>query len=395
LRATPCIFLRMFVLFPFLALLFTADPALPRKPQKSFENIGTQADTARTSDHLDDAITLYSEGVRLRPSWSAGWWWLGSLLYEQDRFSESQAALQHFVAIARDPAPAYAFLGLCEYEMQDYDQAQHHFQLWARKGWPGTADLIDVAAFHWALLLTRKGRFLEALFLLATEAGKLHNSPALAEAMGLASLRMANLPEDYPPERREMVWLAGEAALNASLPSKEFDRADDYLRRLTLHYGQKPNVHYFRGTIFTFERKNEEAKAEFQAELQISPGNVPALLELARMDMDSNELSEAASLAKRATEIAPNDADAHHMMGRVLLATDQFQESARELEIAEQLAPDSATIRSHLALAYRRLGRTEEAKRETAAFLSLKEKEEVMAPPQEKTAVPKQAGPPK
>jgi anaphase-promoting complex subunit 3 len=119
------------------------------------------------------------------------------------------------------------------------------------------------------------------------------------------------------------------------------------------------------------------------------------MLELARMDMDSNELAEAASLAKRATEIAPNDADARHMMGRVLLATEQFQESARELEIAKQLAPDSATIRSHLALAYRRLGRTEEAKRETAAFLSLKEKEEVMAPPQEKTAVPKQAGPPK
>ena len=37
----------------------------------------------------------------------------------------------------------------------------------------------------------------------------------LIEAIGLASLRMAFLPENYPPERREAVWLAGTAAFTA------------------------------------------------------------------------------------------------------------------------------------------------------------------------------------
>ena len=57
---------------------------------------------------------------------------------------------------------------------------------------------------------------------------------------------------------------------------------------------------------------------------------------------------------------------------------------ARELEIAKELAPDSALVRSHLAMVYSRLGRTEAAKAEAAAFLRLKNKEGVLAPPQEK-----------
>jgi tetratricopeptide (TPR) repeat protein len=310
---------------------------------------------------------------------------LGSLLYEQDRFSEAQAAFRHFVAVAPKPGPALAFLGLCEYETHDYDRALRHFRAWARLGWPGTTDLIDVATFHLALLLTREGKFVESLYLLATEAGKLRRRPALGEAMGLASLRMTSLPEEYPPPRREMVWLAGRAALYASLPEHEFDHADEYAGRLLSRYAREANIHYFRGTLFQFERKNAEAQKEFQEELQISPQHVPAMIELARIDIDGNQLADAASLAKLAAEIEPNNPEAHHALGRVLLATEHFQESARELETAKQLAPGSATIRSHLAMAYRHLGRKKEAEAEAAAFMALKEKEGVLVPPKEKT----------
>ena len=51
-----------------------------------------------------------------------------------------------------------------------------------------------------------------------------------------------------------------------------------------------------------------------------------------------------------------------------------------ELETAKQLAPDSPGVRSHLAMVYSKLGRTREAKAESDAFLTLKNKEDVMAP---------------
>jgi tetratricopeptide (TPR) repeat protein len=366
-----------------LALLLVPSSAESSSTPRNFTQIAQQADAARQADRMQEAIDLYSSAVRLRPSWRDGWWWLGSLLYDQDRFPEAQAALERFVAISANPAPAYAFLGLCQYETRDYAQALTSFQKWARMGSPGTDQLIDVAGFHWALLLTREGHFVEALYLLAAKAQKLGPNPALTEAMGLASLRMASLPEDYPPERREMVWLAGEAAVRATLEPHQFDRADDRANRLLAHYGREPNVHYFRGTLLVFEDKRREAEQEFLKELEIAPKNAAAMVELARIRLPDDPTG-AMSYARNAVEIEPSNAEAHHMVGRVLLRNQQYADSAKELESAKRLAPDSASIRYQLAQAYRKLGRKQDAERETAAFNLLKDKQEVLAPPEEK-----------
>lgn len=384
----------MVVVFPLLALLLAATPRATAEPTKSFEQIARLADAARIADQLQRAIDLYGEGVRLRPVWSEGWWELGSLFYDQDRFPEAEASFRRFVATSAKPGPAYAFLGLCEYETKQYDRSLQHFRMWAGKGWGGTPELTDVSVFHFALLLTREGRFVEALYLLATEVQRRGRSPALAEAMGLASLRMKNLPEDYPPGQREMVWLAGNSALYAALPPNDFERADEYAHRLLVHYEHAPNVHYYLGTLLGFEGKKSEAEKEFRHELEVSPQHVAALLELARMDMDEDRLGEAVEFAKRAVELDPKNPDSHHVLGRVLLATNQLQESAKELEIAKQLAPDGATIRSHLAMVYYRLGRKDAAKAEQAAFTVLKAKEGVFVPPSQKMKSGKGPGPP-
>ena len=63
-----------------------------------------------------------------------------------------------------------------------------------------------------------------------------------------------------------------------------------------------------------------------------------------------------------------------------------LEESVRELESAKRLAPDSSTVRFQLAAAYRKLKRPQDAQREMAAFNLLKDKQQVMASPQEKLA---------
>jgi tetratricopeptide (TPR) repeat protein len=382
----------MVMVVPFLALFLIASPAPQHTSQKSFEEIARQAEMARTADRVPDAIKLYSDGVRLRPSWSDGWWSLGSLLYDQDRFPEAQVALRRFIAIAPKPGPAYAFLALCEYESREYQPALEHFQMWGRKGSPGNGELIDVAGFHWALLLTWQGRFPEALYLLVAKAQKLGRSPALVEAMGLASLHMRNLPEDYPPQRRELVWLAGEAAFYSAVNDQY--REAEFANKLLIHYDQEPNVHYFRGTLFGFHKEFAEAAREYQRELQVSPQHVQAMVELALAQIDDFKPAEAIPLAERALALDPNNSRAQYALGRALLETDRFQDSADHLEIAKRLSPDSAPIRFALAKAYRALGRTKEAERESTAFLSLRAKE-VIAPPQTKTPIREQLGPPK
>ena len=368
-----------------LSVLLASTVAVPPAPplQRSFEQISRQAEEARSADRLPDAIRFYREGVKLRPSWSEGWWGLGSILYEQDRFPEAVEAFSQFVATSKkEVAPAYAFLGLCEYETRDYRKATEHLSTWVQKGMPGNVQLIEVASFHWALLLTRGGFFVQSLFLLEEKAKRYGVSPQVVEAMGLASLQMRNLPEDCPPEKREMVWLAGQASVYGSL--HDFDRAHEFAGRLASHYGNEPNVHYLHGNIYGFEQRTEEAGEEYRQELKLSPENASAMIQLSFVDLLESRLDEAVPMARRAVALLPKDPLSHYALGRVLLASGEFQESVRHLETAKELAPTSAKIRYQLSVAYRRLGRKADAARESDAFEAMKDKNEILAAPDEK-----------
>ena len=349
-----------------------------------FEMIARQAEAARSQDRIPDAIRLYREGTHLRPSWNEGWWYLGTLLYDQDRYSEASNAFRNVLASPSHRGAALGFLGLCEYETGRYDDALAHFRAWAGAGWAGTAQLRDVAVFHFALLLTRDGRFVESLYLLATLAQRLGDTPELSEAMGLASLRMRHDPRDYPPELRERIWLAGKAALYAAQSPADYQRADEFAARLESRYSAQPEVHYFRGTLYGFEGKKADAEREYREELKISPNHAPSLVALATLDFDKGDVAEAASLSRRAVDSEPDNAEAHHLLGRAYLEQGNLRASLSELEVAKGLAPDSPGVRSHLAMVYSKLGRAQQAKAESDAFLALKDKEGVMAPPQEK-----------
>jgi len=363
----------------FLAIWASVAAARATVPVR-LETIEKQAETARIQERIPDAIRLYREGTGLRPSWNEGWWYLGNLLYGQDRFPEAAIAFQHLLSETGHRGPAYAFLGLCDYETGKYDDALAQFRSWASSGWAGPPELFEIAVFHFALLLTRDGKPVESLYLLATLAPHMGDLPPLSEAMGLASLRMRYLPENYPPELRERIWLAGKAAEYAAQDPKDFTHAEEFAARLVARYPDQPDVHYLRGSIYTFEAKSAEAEPEYREELKISPGHAPALVALAAIDLDKADLVEADQMARRAITADPGNAEAHHLLGRVLLTNREFLASARELETAKHLAPDSAPVRFHLAMAYKRLGRTREADAESAAVLVLKNKENVMAP---------------
>ena len=348
-----------------------------------FETIARQADAARSEDRVPGAIRLYRVATELRPSWVDGWWYLGSLLYDQDRYPEAISAFQH-LSSSSHRGPAFAFLGLCYYETGKYDDALKQFRAWAGASWPGTRELRDVAVFHFSLLLTREGRFVESLYLLASVAPRFGDLPELSEAMGLASLRMRYLPENCPPELREQIWLAGKAALYAAQSPGNFARADEFVARLEARYPAQPEIHYFRGTIYAFEAKPTEAEREYREELKISPHHAPSMVALATMDLAKGDGMEAGEFARKAIEADPVNAEAHHLLGRVFLESGDLRASLAELETAKQLAPDIAGIRSHLAMVYSKLGRTQEAKAESKAFLALKDKEDVLAPPKVK-----------
>jgi len=372
---------------PLLLVLPLTNTSQVAGASSSFHELSRQAEAARAADKLPEAIRLYRQAVKLRPTWSEGWWWLGSIYYEQDRFSEAQAAFQRFVATSPKAEPAYAFLGLCEYETRQYDAARRHFSQWAMKGSPGTSELIEVAFFHWALLLTQEGKFPEALYLLDNAVKHQGPNPLLVEAMGLAWMEMKNLPEDYPVNEREMVWLVGTASAFAS--KDNYPRAQEYAERLVSRYGQRPKVHYFRGMLYAFNKQQEGAEQELRRELEISSNWVPAMIQLAIAQSSLRaQLDEAASYAAKAVSLEPNNPLAYYALGVVLMLQGKNQQGAEELERAAKLKPGSARVHFQLANAYRRLGRMKDFDREKALFEALKDKQEVFASAEEKMMGP-------
>jgi tetratricopeptide (TPR) repeat protein len=358
-----------------IAILWLAALVAHAAPNDAtFQKLARQAEEARLADRLPEAVQSYRRAVELHPAWSEGWWWLGSIYYDQDLYAEARIAFEHALPGEKKQVPAYGFLGLCAYEMRDYAAARAYLSKWQAAGAPGDASLVDVAGFRSAELLTQDGRFFEALFLLNSKVYAHGPDPSLVEAMGLAWMQMKNVPEDYPPEKREMVWLAGSAA--AWFSASKTDRAQEFLDRLATHYGDRPNVHFLRGFVAEAMKDYEAAIEEYGKELKVAPQAVATMIQLAQLYVEAGRNDEALQLARQAVTLEPGNARSHFALGRVLLAKQQWADSAAELEKAKDFSPGAPAVRFQLARVYRKLNRKQDSEREDAAFEALNKKEE-------------------
>jgi cytochrome c-type biogenesis protein CcmH/NrfG len=83
-------------------------------PLQSFDSVAAQAAQARDSENLDQAMKLYTQAVQLRPDWAEGWWYLGTIAYDRDKFQAAAEALSRVTTLAQRDANAFAMLGLSE-----------------------------------------------------------------------------------------------------------------------------------------------------------------------------------------------------------------------------------------------------------------------------------------
>ena len=99
---------------------------------------------------------------------------------------------------------------------------------------------------------------------------------------------------------------------------------------------------------------NTNARSIYEGVIQASPNAVIALNNLAWIYLDSN-LEAAASVAKRAYDLAGTNGDVVDTYGWVLLQQGKVREAVAILEGAVKLALDNEEIRGHLETARTRL----------------------------------------
>lgn len=331
--------------------------------------IAGQAEAARDAGRTEEAIRLYRRGVAASPKWPEGWWNLGTLLYDRNAWTEAKAAFARFVVLEPKGAPGWAFEGLCEFETHDYGHSLEHLQMGLRLGIPDGEPLAKVARYHAALILTLDKQFESALQFFSQLAVQGTGDRQTVLATGIAGLRMAVLPDQLAADKRELAYETGRAIREGSA------RHDEQARRefadLIARYPTQAELHDLMGRAL-IANDPDGALSQWKKELAVSPGHVPARLEIAFEYIKRGQPEAGLPFARDAAKLAPELFAAHNALGQILIRMDDVQGGVRELERARDLAPASPETRVVLASAYTKAGRAADAARERAEFLRLK-----------------------
>jgi tetratricopeptide (TPR) repeat protein len=110
----------------------------------------------------------------------------------------------------------------------------------------------------------------------------------------------------------------------------------------------------------------EQAKKQFQEELEIDPRNATAEFVLGQLAANSKDYPEAIQHFTRATKLDTGFMEAYLGLGTALNSSKQFSEAIPPLETYEKMAPDSPTGHYQLAVAYAGVGRKEDSNHQAA-----------------------------
>jgi tetratricopeptide (TPR) repeat protein len=356
-----------------------ASPATAQAPHKpaskpaapasgDFAALEKKATEARQAERWEQAIGLYQKLVKLNPDYVEGYWYQGTAYYSLDDFPNCRNAFQQLIRRAPKNGAAHAFLGLCEFAVKEYDRALQHLVESRNLGIGDVPDLGKVARYHAAVLMSRSEQYEQALETLGEFASEGEDNPRIIEAMGIATLRLPMLPIELPPDRREMVLMAGRASYMMAMRNKV--GAETAFKALVARYPETPNVHYGFG-VFLLQEQADQAIEEFKRELTLQPGHPWSLMQLAYEHLKRGEPKEALPFAKQAVDAAPKAFPARKALGQALLETGDVDGAIRELQTGIQLAPQSPGLHFTLARALQRAGRLEEAEKERNEFVRL------------------------
>ena len=98
------------------------------------------------------------------------------------------------------------------------------------------------------------------------------------------------------------------------------------------------------------------ALAEFRAELEINPFDVPSYVEIGDLELKAGNGAEAAKLFARAVALQPGHAGAQLGLARTLIAAREYEKALVPLEEARRLAPEDEAVLYQKMLALRGYG---------------------------------------
>jgi len=339
-----------------------------------FEEISKRADEARDAGRLEEAEKLYRHALALQPKWAEGWWSLGTLYYDGDRYAEAELAFEKVVALDPKQGTARAMLGLCEFELGQPEQSLKNIEASKTLGVLEDQQLRDVVMYHEGVLLQRAGRFEGANTALSSLCLGGVRSSDLEGTFGMVALRMRDAAPPGPSTQAgEIVQHVGRGACLSG--AKDYDGAKrefEHVIDLAPHF---PLVHYAYGRMLLDANDNEGAIKEFEAEIAAQPKSVLPRLRIAAAEY-KRDPAAGIKFAEEALQLQPDLPLGHYLLGLLLLQTGAYERAIPQLEKARAAFPQEPKIDISLATAYTQVGRTQDAERARAEFMRKRQAEQ-------------------
>lgn len=276
------------------------------------------------------------------------------------------------------------------------------------------------ASFNLALCYVGTDQFGRAIQLLTTLKAGGHDTAAVNNLLAQAYVGTGQDKEAFSafqqavkrtPEDEKLYMLVAEECMDR----QTYDLGLDVLNIGLQHLPNSSRLHYERGVFFSFENQPDPATADFDLASKLSPGtdisymadgqkallegNMPEAIRIAREGIKKShgnyilltifgkavvqsgvspgqpEFEEARTTLEKSVAERPDYAVSQAALGELYLMAGRVADAITHLEAARELAPDDASVYSHLAIAYRRGGDAEAAKRMLAALAALNQQQ--------------------
>jgi len=183
----------------------------------------------------------------------------------------------------------------------------------------------------------------------------------------------------------------------AHLRARDPQAARDELRRAAELNPSLPTVHSLLGKALQRMGDGQGAEAAYRRELEVNPNDFDANLNLGSLRRDEGRFDEALAYLTRAARLRSDDLTVLHALGSLYVSTGAHQKACDTLEPLVKRAPEFQQGHVLLAMAYARLGRTQDAERERAIARRLaaeRQRREEEARPAAPPGVTREAAPP-
>ena len=302
---------------------------------------------------------------------------LGVLLFFHGDYARAVPHLQAAVRLKPDLPKIQALLGMAEEYTSDFADA--------RKDLEASFPMIEEKKLKVEVGLSLIGLYND-------------NSDLDSAASVITALRKAD------PENPEVLYaayrtygdLSGESMLELSLAAPDSAQMHQLLAHEEIREGNSngaiaqyrkaiaidprlPGVHFELAELLSTSPDpaiKKAAEEEYRAAIAANPQDEKAVCRLGEIVMQQGDMKQAYADFTKAVALQPADADAKLWLAKTLMEMNQPDKALPLLESSVELEPTDATAHYRLATLYKRVGRTEDAKRELALYEKYKDLKE-------------------